>query len=92
MTPPRMPPPPDADTVYLRYAVAILRALADATGENGEPVPGNRRRAALALGLSDRTLDEHIKALGLDVLARSDGQSALWPRSARQPPRGKQPG
>lgn len=90
--PPRMPPPPDADTVYLRYGIAILRALADATDESGEPVPGNRRRAALALGIGARTLDEHIKALGLDVLASSNGQSALWPRSARQPKRGEQPG
>lgn len=92
MTPPRMPPPPDADTAYLRYAVSILRALADATDENGEPVPGNRRRAALALGIGARTLDEHIAALGLGPLANSDGQSALWKRSTRQPKRGSQPG
>jgi hypothetical protein len=85
MTPPRMPPPPDADTQYLRYAVAILRALADARDQNGVPTPGNRRHAAAALGISVRALSEHIDALGLRELCRADGQSALWPLSSRQP-------
>jgi hypothetical protein len=80
-----MPPPADADLTYLAYAVRILRALEGATDEDGKRVPGNRRRAAAVLGISARTLDEHIESLGLRELCRADGQSALWPLSRRQP-------
>lgn len=64
------------------YAVAILRVLADATDEEGRPTPGNTARAAAALGMSRRTLDDHIARLGLREL-----QSRLWDRSVRQPRR-----
>ena len=91
MTPPRMPPSDDGK-VYLAYAAAILRALAEARDARGEPVPGNRTRAAEALGIAPRTLDRHIEQLGLADLCGSEGQSAIWPRSARQPKRDPQPG
>lgn len=78
MTPPRFPLGPDAAHA-LAYAVAILAALADANG--------NTERAAEALGMSRRTLDDHIRRLGLREL-----QSALWSRSDRQPKRREQPG
>jgi DNA-binding NtrC family response regulator len=78
MTPPRMPPPADADVKYLRYAVALLSALA-AEG-------GARERAAARLGLPVRTLTRHLDQLGLRDLCASDGESAIWPRSGRQPP------
>ena len=77
MTPPRFPVGPDAAHA-LAYAVAILRALADASGNTGA--------AAEALGMSRRTLDDHIARLGLREL-----QSALWSRSDRQPRRVRQP-
>jgi hypothetical protein len=79
-----MPPPPDADTQYLRYAVAILAALA----EEGGAV----ERAAQRLGVPVRTLYRHIDQLGLGELCASEGQSAIWPRSKRQPKRDPQPG
>jgi DNA-binding NtrC family response regulator len=73
MTPPRFPL--DAgQALALDYAVAILRALADANGNTGA--------AAETLGMSRRTLDDHIARLGLREL-----QSALWSRSVRQPTR-----
>lgn len=84
MTPPRMPPPPDADVQYLRYAVAMLSALA-AEG-------GARERAATRLGIPVRTLSRHIDQLGLGELCDSAGQSAIWPRSKRQPKSDPQPG
>ena len=84
MTPPRMPPPPDADTQYLRYAVAILSALA-AEG-------GAVERAAQRLGVPVRTLYRHIDQRGLGELCASEGPSAIWPRSKRQPKRDPQPG
>lgn len=77
MTPPRFPVGPDAAHA-LAYAVAILRALADASGNTGA--------AAEALGMSRRTLDDHIARLGLREL-----QSALWSRADRQPRRVRQP-
>lgn len=86
MTPPRFPLD-HAQAHAVAYAVAILRALADARDEQGNPVPGNRERAATALGMSPRTMSDHIARLGLDELCRSDGQSALWPRAVRQPKR-----
>ena len=86
MTPPRFPLDP-GQALALAYAVAILQALADATAESGDPTPGNTERAAVALGMSRRTLDDHIARLGLREL-----QSALWSRSARQPCKGRQPG
>lgn len=84
MTPPRMPPPPNADVQYLRYAVTLLSALA-AEG-------GARERAAERLGVPIRTLSRHIEQLGLADLCASDGESAIWPRSVRQPRRDPQPG
>lgn len=84
MTPPRMPPPRDADMQYLRYAVALLSALA-AEG-------GARERAAARLGIPVRTLTRHLDQLGLGKLCASDGESAIWPRSVRQPPPDEQPG
>ena len=63
----------------MAYALAILRALAEASG--------NHERAAEALGMSRRTMDDHIARLGM-----TDLQSALWPRSVRQPKRKSQPG
>lgn len=84
MTPPRMPLPPDADALYLRYAVAILSALAAERGA--------RERAAIRLGIPLRTLSRHIRQLGLDELCASQGESAIWPRSVRQPGPEEQPG
>lgn len=83
MTPPRMPPSDDG-RAYLAYAVAILSALA-AEG-------GARERAAGRLGIPVRTLSRHIDQLGLGPLCASEGESAIWPRSARQPKRDPQPG
>ena len=57
------------------YVVEILSALAAASGSTGA--------AAAALGMSRRTLDDHIARLGVREL-----QSALWSRSERQPRRG----
>lgn len=86
MTPPRLPL--DAgQALAVSYVVSILRALADATNEAGESTPGNTERAAVALGMSRRTLDDHIARLGL-----RDLQSAVWDRSGRQPRRRTQPG
>ncbi len=84
MTPPRMPPPDVAGMEYLRYGVTILAALA-AEG-------GARERAAARLGIPVRTLSRHIDQLGLGDLCASEGESAIWPRSRRQPPREEQPG
>lgn len=67
----RLPLAPD-EAAAVAYAIRILSALADATGNTGA--------AADALGMSRRTLDDHIKRLGL-----RDLQTALWSRSARQP-------
>ena len=78
MTPPRFPLGPDAAHA-VAYALAILRALHEASG--------NHERAAEALGMSRRTMDDHIARLGLTEL-----QSALWPRSVRQPQRRGQRG
>lgn len=86
LSPPRLPLDP-GQAHAVAYAVAILRALAEATDEAGEPTPGNTERAAVALGMSRRTLDDHIARLGLREL-----QSALWSRSVRQPRRRGQPG
>lgn len=83
MTPPRMPPS-DEGKAYLAYAAAILGALA-AEG-------GARERAAVRLGIPVRTLSRHIDQLGLGELCASEGESAIWPRSGRQPRRGQQPG
>lgn len=83
MTPPRMPPSDEART-YLAYAAAILAALA-AEG-------GARERAAARLGIPVRTLSRHIDQLGLGALCASEGESAIWPRSVRQPKRDPQPG
>lgn len=91
MTPPRMPPSTEG-ALYVEYAAAILRALAEATNDAGEPTPGNRERAAATLGIPVRTLSRHIDALGLGDLCGSDAQSALWPRGGRQPRRRGQPG
>lgn len=76
MTPPRMPPS-DEGRVYLAYAAKILGALA-AEG-------GARERAAVRLGIPVRSLNRHIDQLGLGELCASDGESAIWPRSGRQP-------
>jgi len=84
MTPPRMPPPPDADMQYLRYAAKILTALAIERGA--------RERAAIRLGVPLRTLTRHIDQLGLGALCASEGESAIWPRSVRQPPPDEQQG
>lgn len=78
MTPPRFPLGP-SETLAVAYAVAILRALADASG--------NHERAAEALGMSKRTMDDHIARLGMTELQR-----AIWPRSGRQPKKGDQRG
>lgn len=78
MTPPRFPLGPDAAHA-MAYAVAILQALSDARG--------NHERAAEALGMSKRTMDDHIARLGM-----TDLQRAIWPRSGRQPKKGDQPG
>ncbi len=83
MTPPRMPPSDDGKA-YLAYAAALLSALA-AEG-------GARERAATRLGIPVRTLSRHIDQLGLGDLCASEGQSAIWPRSSRQPKRDPQPG
>lgn len=83
MIPPRMPPSDDG-RVYLAYATTILSALA-AEG-------GARERAAVRLGIPVRTLSRHIDQLGLIALCASEGDSAIWPRSARQPRRDPQPG
>jgi hypothetical protein len=55
--------------------VAILSALA-AEG-------GARERAAERLGIPARTLNRHIDQLGLGPLCASEGESAIWSRSAR---------
>jgi hypothetical protein len=86
VTPPRFPLDP-AQAHAVAYAVSLLRALADARDESDNPTPGNRERAAATLGMSVRTLSDHIARLGLDELCRSDGESALWPRAGRQPRR-----
>lgn len=83
MTPPRMPPSEDGK-VYLAYAAKILAALAIEGGA--------RERAAVRLGIPPRTLTRHIEQLGLSDLCASDGESAIWPRSGRQPRRDPQPG
>lgn len=83
MTPPRMPPS-DEGKAYLAYAAKILAALA-AEG-------GARERAAARLGIPVRSLNRHIDQLGLGELCASDGESAIWPRSGRQPRRTPQPG
>lgn len=78
MSAPRFPL--DAGQAHaVSYAVAILRALHEARG--------NHERAAEARGMSRRTMDDHIARLGLTEL-----QSALWPRSVRQPQRRGQRG
>lgn len=76
--PPAWPLSP-GQAAAVAYSVAILKALAASSGNTGA--------AAEALGMSRRTLDDHIVRLGLREL-----QSALWPRSARQPRRQGQPG
>ncbi len=78
MTPPRMPPSADG-AVYLAYAATILAALAVEGGA--------RERAAARLGVPVRTLSRHIDQLGLGELCASGGESAIWPRSGRQPKR-----
>lgn len=83
MTPPRMPPSDDG-RAYLAYAATILTALA-AEG-------GARERAAIRLGIPARTLSRHIDQLGLGEFCSSEGESAIWPRSVRQPRHDPQPG
>lgn len=83
MTPPRMPPSEEGKA-YLAYAAKILSALA-AEG-------GARERAAERLGIPVRTLTRHIEQLSLAKLCASDGESAIWPRSGRQPQRDPQQG
>lgn len=68
--------------MYLSYAATILSALA-AEG-------GARERAAVRLGVPVRTLTRHIDQLGLGALCASEGDSAIWPRSVRQPGRREQ--
>jgi DNA-binding NtrC family response regulator len=70
MTPPRIPLDPGQQHA-VAYAVHILQALATANGNTGA--------AAEALGVSRRTLDDHIARLGLREL-----QTELWSRSMRQ--------
>lgn len=70
MTPPRWPLGPDSAHA-VAYAVAILQALHDASG--------NHEKAAEALGMSKRTMDDHIARLGMTELQR-----AIWPRSVRR--------
>jgi hypothetical protein len=79
-----MPPPPEADAQYLRYAIVILSALA---AEDGA-----RERAADRIGIPVRTLSRHIEQLGLAALCASEGESAIWSRSARSGRRKPQPG
>lgn len=67
----RLPLSPD-EAAAVAYAVKILLALS--------AVNGNTEAASETLGMSRRTLDDHIRRLGLREL-----QSALWSRSARQP-------
>lgn len=83
MTPPRMPPS-DEGRVYLAYAAKILAALAVEGGA--------RERAAVRIGIPVRSLNRHIDQLGIAELCASDGESAIWPRSGRQPKRDPQPG
>jgi hypothetical protein len=77
-------PPSDEGRVYLSYAVKILATLAIEGGA--------RERAADRLGIPVRTLTRHIEQLGLAELCASSGESAIWPRSVRQPKRDQQPG
>lgn len=81
MTPPRMPPN-DEGRAYLAYAAKILSALAVEGGA--------RERAAVRLGIPVRSLNRHIEQLGLGDLCASEGESAIWPRSVRQPRRDPQ--
>lgn len=74
----RFPLSPD-ETAAVAYAVRLLSALSAANGST--------EGAAKALGMSRRTLDDHIARLGL-----RDLQSALWSRSDRQPRKKLQPG
>lgn len=73
MSRPRVPLDP-GQAHAVAYVVEILSALAAASGSTDA--------AAKALGMSRRTLDDHIARLGL-----RDLQSALWSRSDRQPKR-----
>lgn len=67
----RFPLSPD-ESAAVAYAVRLLSALSAANG--------NTDAAAEALGMSRRTLDDHIRRLGM-----RDLQSAIWSRSDRQP-------
>lgn len=69
--PPRFPLSPEAALV-VAYVVEILSAIQVASG--------NTAAAALALGMSRRTLDAHVDRLGFRAL-----QTATWSRSERQP-------
>lgn len=69
----RFPLTPD-EAAVVAYAVRILDALSASNGST--------EAAARALDMSRRTLDDHIRRLGL-----RDLQSALWSRSVRQPRR-----
>lgn len=70
----RFPLSPDG-AAAVAYAVRLLSALSAANGNTGA--------AAEALGMSRRTLDDHIHRLGM-----RDLQSAIWSRSDRQPRKG----
>lgn len=74
----RFPLSPD-EAAAVAYAVRVLSALSAANGST--------EGAAQALGMSRRTLDDHILRLGMRNL-----QSALWSRSDRQPRKKPQPG
>jgi transcriptional regulator with GAF, ATPase, and Fis domain len=67
------------ESAAVAYAVRLLSALSAANGNTGA--------AAEALGMSRRTLDDHIARLGM-----RDLQSAIWSRSDRQPRKKPQPG
>ena len=74
----RFPLSPD-ESAAVAYAVRLLSALSAANGNTGA--------AAEALGMSRRTLDDHIQRLGM-----RDLQSAIWSRSDRQPRKAPQQG
>lgn len=66
----RLPLTPD-EAAAVAYAVRLLSALAASNGST--------EAAATALGMSRRTLDDHVAKLGL-----RDFQTRLWSRSERQ--------
>jgi DNA-binding NtrC family response regulator len=72
MTPPRLPLAPD-QAAAVAYVVRLALAL--------ERASGNVTRAAVALAMPRRTLDDHITRLGLAELR------AAYSRADRQPRR-----